>query len=54
MPFDIGTFTLALPEEAGGSFEGEYVTLAESGEDGSQIRRPITFPVRQSPATADQ
>jgi ketosteroid isomerase-like protein len=54
MLFDIGTFTLTLPEEAGGTFEGEYVSLSEMGENGPQIRSLTTFPLRQAPGTADQ
>lgn len=53
--FDIGTFTLTLPEEAGGpTFEGEYVSLSEIGENGPQIRSLTTFPLRQPPGTAVQ
>ena len=54
MIFDIGTFTISLPEEAGGTFEGEYVSLSEMGENGLQIRSLTTFPVRQPPGTASQ
>lgn len=46
---DIGTFAATLPEDAGGTLEGEYVTVIEVGEDGLQIRSLSTFPVRQAP-----
>ena len=52
MLFDIGTFTLTLPAEAGGTFEGEYVSMSEIGENGLQIRSLTTFPVRQPPGSA--
>ena len=52
MLFDIGTFRLTLPEEAGGTFEGEYVSVSEIGENGLQIRSLTTFPVRQPPGSA--
>ena len=54
MLFDLGTFTLTLLEEAGGTFEGEYVSLSEMGENGPQIRSLTTFPLRQPPGSADQ
>ena len=54
MIFDIGTFTISLPEEAGGTFEGEYVSLSEMGENGLQIRSLTTFPLRQPPDAAAQ
>ena len=54
MLLDIGTFTLTLPEEAGGTFEGEYVSLSEIGEDKLRIRSLTTFPMRQPLSTADQ
>lgn len=55
MLFDIGTFTLTLPEEAGGTtFEGEYVSLTEMGENGPQVHKLITFPLRQPPEAPAQ
>ena len=53
---DIGTFTAtATTEEGDMELQGEYVVLAEVGEDGLRIRTVTAFPVRQPPgAPAEQ
>ena len=51
--FDVGTFSITLPEAQGGAqggtMEGEYVVVAEETGDGLSIRRLIGFPARRAP-----
>ena len=47
--FDVGTFTMTLPEAQGGTMEGEYAVVAEDTGDGLSIRRLIAFPPRRAP-----
>ena len=47
--FDVGTFSLTLPEAQGGTMEGEYVVVVEKTDDGWLIRRLLGFPPRQPP-----
>ena len=57
MILDIGTFTMKLPDQAGGTVEGEYVALgtvegeyvalAEEADGGLKLRRLISFPDRK-------
>ena len=47
--FDVGTFSITLPEAQGGAMEGEYAVLAEETDDGLSIRRLIGFPARSAP-----
>ena len=47
---DIGTWTATLPQEAGGgTIEGEYVLVAEVGENGLLGRSLTSFLTRQPP-----
>lgn len=46
----LGNVTATLKEEAGGdALEGEFVVLAQEGEDGLRIRSLTVFPLRQPP-----
>ena len=47
MILDIGTFTMKLPDQAGGTVEGEYIALAEEADGGLKLRRLISFPDRK-------
>jgi uncharacterized protein (TIGR02246 family) len=47
--FDVGTFSVTLPEAQGGTMEGEYVVLAEETDDGLLIRRLVSFQPRRPP-----
>lgn len=47
--FDVGTFSVTLPEAEGGTLEGEYVVLAEETDDGLAIRRLVSFQPRRPP-----
>ena len=47
--FDFGSFTATFSGEAGAmEVDGEYVAIAEDGEDGLRLRSLTTFPKRQS------
>jgi uncharacterized protein (TIGR02246 family) len=51
----IGTFTVTLAGEGGDmDVEGEYVTVAEVGEDGLQLLSGNIFPLRQAPGAPAQ
>jgi uncharacterized protein (TIGR02246 family) len=47
--FDVGTFSITLPEVQGGAMEGEYAVVAEETDDGLSIHRLIGFPARRAP-----
>ena len=47
--FDVGTFSITLPEAQGGTIEGGYAVVAEETGDGLAIRRLVGFPARRAP-----
>ncbi len=47
--FDVGTFSITLPEAQGGAMEGEYAAVSEESGDGLAIHRLIGFPARRAP-----
>jgi uncharacterized protein (TIGR02246 family) len=48
--FDVGTFTVTMPEEAGGeTHNGEYAAVLTEEGDEILIQRLIGFPVREAP-----
>jgi uncharacterized protein (TIGR02246 family) len=52
---DFGTWSITLPEEAGGGTEeGEYVALYEQSENGLLARSLTAFSTRQPPGEAAQ